>query len=94
MADVIDFSNQLQEDPVRDDSDKTVCKIALDELNKELDNLKDLFIFYVDKRNKINIIETDVSLQDRSFMLQLLQHHINLDLLDGDEDETILEPDL
>lgn len=86
MADIIDIKSQAKELP-EEYTNQDVCKIVIDDLTKNLSKLKDLYVFYKTDDDLINIIETEVSFQDRSVMLQLLQHHISLDLLEEDVPE-------
>ena len=90
MADII----TLQGNPSQDQEVDEVCKIVLDDLRKNLNNIKDLYVFFKTKDNLINMIHTDVSFNDRSVMLQLLQHHITSDLTESQEFFEDIEPDL
>jgi hypothetical protein len=87
MADIIDIKSQLKALP-EDFTNSEVCKIVLDDLLKNVDKLKEIYVFYkTDEDDLINIIETDISFQDLSVMLQLIQHHINLKLQEEDSFE-------
>lgn len=56
------------------------CKEVISILSERLPQIEDLFILYRDKDNNINVVETNVTFQDKCVMLQLLQHSISMDL--------------
>lgn len=88
MADVISLQGTKATDSTQDE----ICKIVLEDLTKNLDNIKDLYVFFKTKDELINIIHTDVTFNDRSVMLQLLQHHLTGDLLDSQDNFEDIEP--
>lgn len=92
MADVISF-NSSQSSKSKEYTNQEICKVVLEDLSSNLNNLKDLYIFYKTDDNLINIIHTDISFQDRSVMLQLLQHHLTQDLNDLEERYEEIDPD-
>jgi hypothetical protein len=90
MADIINLQGMETEVPKVDE----VCKIVLEDLNNNLNKIKDLYVFFKTEDDLINIIHTDVSFKDRSVMLQLLQHHITQDLLEAEDIFEDIEPNL
>jgi hypothetical protein len=87
MADVINFN-------IDGFTDQEICNVVLADLKEDLNNLKDLYIFYKTKDNLINIIHTDVDFSDKCVMLQLLQHNINLELNDLAGEFQEVEPNI
>lgn len=93
MADVVNLFNKKKRQSKKLNNPQSVQ--LLNSFSRNADHFKDLIIFFKRNDGVVGIFETDISIEDKCLMLQLVQHQITsyLDRHRIPADTGILEPD-
>lgn len=83
MSEVIDFKGNIL---IKDETPDQAELIALfTQLISQAENIKDILFFVKDVEDSFSMFYSNLNIQERSFLLQMLQHDIFQELTETEE---------
>ena len=83
MSDVIDFKNKLKMESKPKDNELLLKMFQ--GLSTQVDHIKEVFIIVKDIEDDFTMFYSDLSIQEKSFIIQMLQHDIFQELESSSE---------